>query len=115
MPMSVKSLKGREKGVLRKAFENGLPYDITWRKKSPYPKTHNPVYFAEVCKMTEAVLEDKSTPLYEMLNTEKIKELMKNPDALDAPWYGQLMRGPQVLAYIVQMYYWIKDNDVKFV
>ncbi len=115
MPWNVKSLKGREKGVLRKAFENELPYDITWRKKSPYPKTHNPVYFAEVCKMTEAVLEDKSTPLYEMLNTEKIKELMKNPDALDAPWYGQLMRGPQVLAYIVQMYYWIKDNDVKFV
>lgn len=115
MPWNVKSLKGREKGVLRKAFENELPYDITWRKKSPYPKTHNPVYFSEVCKMTEAVLKDKSTPLYEMLNTEKIKELMKNPDALDAPWYGQLMRGPQVLAYIVQMYYWIKDNDVKFV
>lgn len=115
MPWSIKSLNGREKGILRKAFEDVLPYEITWRKKSPYPKTHNPIYFAEVCRMTEKVLQDKSTPLYEILNTEKVKELMKNPDALDAPWYGQLMRGPQVLAYIVQTYYWIKDNNVKFV
>ncbi|MEZ3420827.1 MAG: asparagine synthase (glutamine-hydrolyzing) [Eubacterium sp.] len=115
MPWHIKSLDGREKGVLRKAFEDVLPYEITWRKKSPYPKTHNPVYFAEVCKMVQTVLDDTSTPLYEMLNTDKIRELMQNPDALSAPWYGQLMRGPQVLAYIVQIYWWIKDNDVRFV
>lgn len=115
MPWSIKSLDGREKGVLRKAFENKLPYEITWRKKSPYPKTHNPIYFKEVCKMTEEVLKDKSTPLHDMLNINKINELMQNPDALSEPWYGQLMRGPQVLAYIVQIYYWIKDNNVNFV
>ena len=115
MPWSIKALDGREKGVLRKAFENELPYEITWRKKSPYPKTHNPVYFAEVCKMAEAVLADKTSPLSEMLNIAKVRELMQNPDALSAPWYGQLMRGPQVLAYIVQIYWWIKDNGVKFV
>lgn len=115
MPWSIKSLDGREKGVLRKAFENELPYEITWRKKSPYPKTHNPIYFKEVCKMTEEVLKDKSTPLHDMLNINKINELMQNPDALSEPWYGQLMRGPQVLAYIVQIYYWIKDNNVNFV
>lgn len=115
MPWSIKSFDGREKGVLRKAFEDVLPYEITWRKKSPYPKTHNPVYFAEVCKMVGEVLSDKETPLYEMLNTDKIGELMKDPDSLSAPWYGQLMRGPQVLAYIVQIYWWIKDNNVKFI
>lgn len=115
MPWSIKSLDGREKGVLRKAFEDVLPYEITWRKKSPYPKTHNPVYFKEVCKMVDTVLSDKSTPLYEMLNVDEIKKLMENPDALSAPWYGQLMRGPQVLAYIVQIYHWIKDNAVEFI
>ncbi len=115
MPWSIKSIDEREKGILRKAFEDVLPYEITWRKKSPYPKTHNPVYFKEVCKMMDVVLSDKSTPLYEMLNFNEIKKLMDNPDALSAPWYGQLMRGPQVLAYIIQIYYWIKDNDVQFV
>lgn len=115
MPWSIKSLDGREKGVLRKAFENELPYEITWRKKSPYPKTHNPIYFKEVCKMTEEVLKDKTSPLHDMLNLSKIRELMNDPDALSEPWYGQLMRGPQVLAYIVQIYYWIKDSNVNFV
>lgn len=115
MPWSIKSLDGREKGVLRKAFEDVLPYEITWRKKSPYPKTHNPVYFKAVCRMINTVLSDKTTPLYEMLNLEEIKKLMDNPDALSAPWYGQLMRGPQVLAYIIQIYYWIKDNNVTFI
>ena len=115
MPWSIKSLDGREKGILRKAFENELPYEITWRKKSPYPKTHNPIYFNEVCKMVKEVLKDKTSPLYDMLNRNKIKELTEDPDALSEPWYGQLMRGPQVLAYIVQIYYWIKDNNVNFV
>lgn len=115
MPWSIKSFDGREKGVLRKAFANELPAEITWRKKSPYPKTHNPIYFKEVCRMTKEVLKDKTSPLYEMLNAERIHELMENPDALGEPWYGQLMRGPQVLAYIVQIYYWIKDNNVNFV
>lgn len=115
MPWAFKSPQGREKGVLRKAFENELPYEIAWRKKSPYPKTHNPVYFKEVCKMADAVLADKSTPLCEMLNESEIRALMQDPDALKEPWYGQLMRGPQVLAYIVQIYYWIKDCNVNFI
>lgn len=115
MPWKFKSPGGREKGVLRRAFENELPYEIAWRKKSPYPKTHNPIYFKEVCKMAEAVLADKTTPLHEMLNEAKIRELMRDPDALPEPWYGQLMRGPQVLAYIVQIYYWIKDCNVNFI
>lgn len=115
MPWKFKSLDGREKGILRKAFETELPDEITWRKKSPYPKTHNPIYFKRVCEMTREVLKDKTSPLYDMLNLAKINELMENPDALDAPWYGQLMRGPQVLAYIVQIYHWIKDNNVEFI
>ena len=115
MPWSLKSIIGREKGILRKGFENELPEEIVYRKKSPYPKTYNPVYFNEVCRLTREVLADKGCPLYEMLNTKKLEELMENPDALSEPWYGQLMKGPQVLAYVVQIYYWIKEYKVKFV
>lgn len=114
MPWSIKSVDGREKGILRKAFENELPEIITWRKKSPYPKTHNPIYFAEVCKMTEAVLADKSSPLLEMIDADSVRKIMENPDSLAEPWYGQLMRGPQVLAYIVQIYVWMRRFNVEF-
>lgn len=114
MPWSIKAFEGREKGILRKAFENELPKEIVWRKKSPYPKTFNPEYIEEVCKMTKAVLEDKTCPLIQMLNTNEILKLIENPNSLTQPWYGQLMRGPQVLAYIVQIYVWAKKYNVDF-
>lgn len=114
MPWGIKSFNGREKGILRKAFENDLPDEITWRKKSPYPKTFNPVYFDTVCKMTDEVLKDKSCALYDMLNIGAVKDLMANPDSMKEPWYGQLMKTPQVLAYIVQIYCWIKKYNVEF-
>ena len=44
MPWAFKALDGREKGIVRKAFEHELPEAIVWRKKSPYPKTFHPVY-----------------------------------------------------------------------
>ena len=114
MPWSIKAYSGREKGILRKAFENELPEVITWRKKSPYPKTFNPVYLREVCKMAEYVLSDKTCPLYDMLNRTAVYQLMQNPESMKEPWYGQLMRTPQVLAYIVQVYVWIRKYNIEF-
>ena len=81
MPWSIKSYNGREKGILRKAFENELPDIITWRKKSPYPKTINPDYVQAVSKMALCVLEDKSCVLNEMINKSSIMSLIENPDS----------------------------------
>lgn len=114
MPWSMKALDGREKGILRKAFENDLPYEIAWRKKSPYPKTHNPVYFKCVCDLVKSALEDKETPLNDMIDKNAVYQLMENPDGMTEPWYGQLMQVPQVLAYIYQVYAWIKNYNVEF-
>ncbi|MGN1329415.1 MAG: asparagine synthase (glutamine-hydrolyzing) [Eubacterium sp.] len=114
LPWSIKALDGREKGILRKAFENDLPYEIAWRKKSPYPKTHNPEYFNRVCELASVVFEDKSTPLYQWINKDAVDRLIKNPDSLSEPWYGQLMRVPQIVAYIYQIYVWIKNYKVEF-
>lgn len=114
MPWDIKSYYGREKGILRKAFEDELPEEIVWRKKSPYPKTFNPDYVEEVCNMVKLVMKDKACPLYDMLDTKAIFDLIENPNSLTTPWYGQLMKGPQVLAYIVQIYVWIKKYNVSF-
>lgn len=115
MPWAIKSYNNREKGILRKAFENELPDIITWRKKSPYPKTHNPVYLECVRDMTSAILADKGSLLWDMVSPDAVRELIANPDSLSEPWYGQLMRGPQVLAYIVQIYVWLKKYNVDIV
>ncbi|MBR1532637.1 MAG: asparagine synthase (glutamine-hydrolyzing) [Eubacterium sp.] len=114
MPWSIKAYNGREKGILRKAFENDLPEVITWRKKSPYPKTFNPVYINEVCKMVEGVLTDSTSPLCEMIDEQKVRAIMREPESMTEPWYGQLMRTPQVLAYVLQIYVWAKKYNVEF-
>ncbi|MCK9907016.1 asparagine synthase C-terminal domain-containing protein, partial [Frankia sp. Cpl3] len=44
IPWEMKTYQNREKGILRKALEGILPDDVLYRKKSPYPKTHNPAY-----------------------------------------------------------------------
>lgn len=114
MPWAFKSPEDREKGILRMAFEKELPYEIAWRKKSPYPKTFNPDYFKRVKEMVFQALSDTSCPLHDMLNKDTVYKLCDDPDVLPEPWYGQLMRGVQVLAYIVQIYHWIKKYNVTF-
>ena len=44
IPSHIKFYNNREKGILRKALKGILPDDVIYRKKSPYPKTHNPKY-----------------------------------------------------------------------
>lgn len=114
MPWNIKALDGREKGILRKAFENDLPKEIAWRKKSPYPKTHNPAYFARVKELLAIALTDKSTPLMDWIDINNLYLLLQNPDSLPEPWYGQLMGIPQIAAYIYQIYAWIKHYNVEF-
>jgi asparagine synthetase B (glutamine-hydrolysing) len=44
VPWRMKSADGREKGLLRRAPAGVSPDDVLYRRKNPYPKTHNPAY-----------------------------------------------------------------------
>ena len=115
MPWELKALGGREKGIVRKAFSDVLPESIVWRKKSPYPKTHNPIYTKLCAEGAKRILDDRMSPLRELLNADGVRELIDRPDSLDQPWYGQLMRTPQILAYIAQVDYWMRKYSVEIV
>ena len=114
MPWELKAYNGREKGIVRKAFENILPKEITWRKKSPYPKTHNPVYFNKCAERVNIILKKKNT-LTELLDKKAVKSIIENPDSIKEPWYGQLMKAPQILAYIIELDYWFEKYKVEIV
>ena len=111
MPWELKAYGGREKGIVRKAFEDILPAEIAWRKKSPYPKTHNPEYMRICAERVRAILR-KKTALTEMLSAEGIEKIIENPDGISSPWYGQLMKAPQILAYIIELDYWFEKYGV---
>lgn len=114
MPWRLKSFGNREKGIVRKAFEDILPQEICYRKKSPYPKTHNPIYFEECAKRVRNILSKKNA-LTELMNTRNIEAIIENPDSIKSPWYGQLMKAPQILAYIIELDYWFEKYNVEII
>ena len=113
MPWELKACGGREKGVIRKAFGDILPDDIVWRKKSPYPKTHNPVYMRLCCEKVREILSDKRRRIKDLLDPDGIAEIMERPESISSPWYGQLMRAPQIMAYIIELDYWLESYNVE--
>ncbi|WP_066071033.1 asparagine synthase (glutamine-hydrolyzing) [Neobacillus soli] len=116
IPWEMKMYNGREKGILRKAFEGVLPEEVLYRKKSPYPKTHNPAYTIAVQKLLAGILQDKSSVLHEFFHKEQLGGIVKSGGAsFKEPWFGQLMTGPQLLAYLVQLHTWFKDYNINIV
>ena len=114
IPWEMKALKGREKGLLRYICKDFLPSEIVDRKKSPYPKTHNPTYLKKVKSMLSEIMEDKNAPINDVLNREYILEILETEGkAFTRPWFGQLMTGPQLMAYLFQVNMWLEKYEPK--
>ena len=109
IPWEMKALHGREKGLLRYIMKDLLPEEIVNRKKSPYPKTWNPTYLACVKQMLTKIMNDKNAPINNLLNREYILEILATDGkAFTRPWFGQLMTGPQLMAYLCQVNMWLE-------
>lgn len=116
IPWEIKAYKGREKGILRKAFEGILPDEIIKRKKSPYPKSHHPVYIERVKNNVAELLAKPSAPVWEIMNINAVRELYDTEGAaFTRPWYGQLMNFPQIMAYIYMINVWLTEYNADIV
>ena len=110
VPWEYKDYAGAEKGLLRHAMEGILPQEVLWRKKSPYPKTHDPRYMDLVSGALKLVLEQKDAPIFQVVRREALEELLTADYAW--PWYGQLMKVPQTIAYMLQLNFWLEEYRV---
>ena len=109
IPWEMKAYNGREKGLLRYCMEGFLPKEVVYRKKSPYPKTHNPNYLKTVKNELSKIIDEKSSPIHKLFNTTYIKEILETDGkAFSRPWFGQLMTGPQLMAYLIQVNFWLE-------
>ena len=115
MPWDFKSLEGREKGIVRRAFADELPKEIVYRKKSPYPKTCHPVYTRLCADYVCRIFEDNTSVAASLFDRNAVQKLMQRPESLAEPWFGQLMRTPQIFAYIIQLDRWFRHYHVKIV
>ena len=113
VPWEYKDYQGREKGLLREAMKEWLPEKVLWRKKSPYPKTHNPAFLDAVTQKLSVIMEEKDNILFEIVKREQLEKLLKHEDYVQ--WYGQLMNLPQTIAFFIQLDYWLKHFKIKLI
>ena len=112
VPWMYKDLGGQEKGLLRAAVEGLLPQRVLHRKKSPFPKTHDPRYEELALQRLNALLEEKDAPLFQLVNRQAIVAYLNGEQKW--PWYGQLMRRPQTISWLLQLDYWLRHYRVEF-
>jgi asparagine synthase (glutamine-hydrolysing) len=113
IPRKMKLCDEREKGLLRRALKGILPDDVIYRKKSPYPKTHHPQYTKGVQSWMMEILQDKTSPILQLIDKNKVSEIVKTGgETFKKPWFGQLMTGPQLIAFLIQLNIWMKEYGV---
>lgn len=111
IPWEMKAQYGVVKNVLRQACKGLLPDGILFRKKSPYPKTYHPYYETLLSGRLKEVLAQGS-PLCELLDEKEVEKFLALGKDYGSPWYGQLMAGPQMIAYLLQLDYFFKKYKV---
>lgn len=113
VPWDMKARQGVVKGLLREAGRGLLPDEILFRKKSPYPKIYDTHYEQLLAERMRNILDDSTSPVLMFLDKKKVENFLSSPSDYGKPWYGQLMAGPQMLAYMIQVNYWLKEYQIK--
>jgi len=114
IPNRIKFYQGREKGLLREALRGMLPDEIIERKKSPYPKTHHEDYTKAVQSWMREIMANKNAPIFQMIDRKNVTEIVETGGkSFEKPWYGQLMTGPQLIAYLIQINTWMEEYKVQ--
>ncbi len=106
---------GTPKSLLREAFKDLLPQALIERKKSPFPKTYHPGYVQLLIERLMHVLHDPQSPILAFVNKEAVVEFLTMPVQYGKPWYGQLMAAPQLMAFYLQLDYWLRTYHVTIV
>ena len=108
VPWEMKYRGKLEKSLLREACRDLLPERILYRKKSPYPKTYNPNYERLLSEKLIKIVSDPNAPVNAFVDKKKVLDFTKAPSEYGKPWFGQLMAGPQLMAYMIQVNYWLE-------
>ncbi|MFI3207071.1 MAG: asparagine synthase-related protein, partial [Clostridia bacterium] len=112
-PWNYKTQNG-VKGLLKDAYSDLIPYEVLYRKKTPYPKTYNPAFENELKYMLREILRNGS-PLNDLINIEFLESLFESTSETETPWFGQLMKKPQVYAYLIQIDFWLKEYEIEII
>ncbi len=112
IPWHMKCHQGVTKSLLIEVGKDYLPGSVLYRKKSPYPKTYDPAYEKLLAGGLWEMMSEVNSPLADIIDKKKLEHFLRSPQDYGKPWYGQLMAGPQMLAYFLQVGYWRKTYHI---
>lgn len=112
VPWEQKTAGGVAKYLLRQASRGLVPEEVLFRKKSPYPKTYDTGYEALLAGRVKEMMEDSHAPMMKYLDKKKVEAFIHAPSDYGKPWYGQLMAAPQMMAYVLQVNFWMEKYHV---
>ncbi len=112
VPWDMKYKNGVEKWLLREAMKDVLPEKLLLRKKSPYPKTYNPKYEGLLAERLKQIVENTNSKIQPIIDREKVLKFIEKPAEYGRPWFGQLMAAPQMMAYMIQVDFWLEKYGI---
>ena len=115
VPWHMKNKDNVSKSLLRESVRDLLPHDVLYRKKSPYPKTHNPTYEALVKNMMLDIISDPNAPILSLCDKAQIEKACQGSSDYGKPFFGQLMAQPQFIGFLIQVNYWLMKYNVRIV
>lgn len=61
------------------------------------------------------IFNDKPSPILDLIDKDSVTTLIETgrSSSFKAPWFGQLMRRSQLLAYLIQVNTWLKEYNIK--
>ena len=111
----MKNKNNVSKNILREAAIGILPEDVRLRRKSPYPKTHNPHYEEAVKTLLDGIISDPNAPILALCDKNKLQTILDGTSDYGKPFFGQLMAIPQFIGYIIQVNYLLSNYKVHII
>jgi asparagine synthase (glutamine-hydrolysing) len=60
------------------------------------------------------ILSDPNSPILQLIDEEAVSEIVETGGvSFGKPWFGQLMKGPQLIAYLIQVDTWMREYKVE--
>jgi asparagine synthase (glutamine-hydrolysing) len=99
-PWSLKTMDGREKGLLRQAAGHLLPRSVTERVKSPYPSTQDSGYAEALQRQARDVLAETDHQMFQIVEPAWVRDITERDPATVT---GATRTG---LERVLDLYHW---------
>lgn len=107
IPWEMKNFGGMEKGILRSSFENWLPDDVIYRKKSAYPFIQDPEYLDTIRREVSEIISNNNSPVSGFINQKEVIAYMERYQTADSHPLG-ITGIIRTLDSIVQLNKWFE-------